>query len=172
LLRLQVYNNLLPGSVSSQLDYFTSKVTAVVSVTLTAADVQGADLSEPLVLFWHRHWEGTWNKIVTASLISLKHSKPSPSPISIARKSVEGGTWILARAVVTYVQVYCIVLKRTSTKPHSPHTIVNVQSSVYHRGHLNCVIGIIVATCTFQTTHLPILPFTAILYILQKSKRM
>ena len=66
----------------------------------------------------------------------------------------------------------CIVLERTSTKPHSPHTIVNVQSSVYHHGHLNCVIGIIVATRPFQTTYLPILPFTAILYILQKSKRI
>jgi len=42
-------------SVSSQLDYYTSKVTAVVSMTLTAVDIQGADLSEPLVLFWHHH---------------------------------------------------------------------------------------------------------------------
>ena len=97
----QAYNNLLPGSVSSQLDYYTSKAIAVVSVMLTAVDIQGVDLSEPLVLFWHRHQEGTWNKLVTASLISLKHSKPSRSPISIARKSVEGGAWILAWVVVT-----------------------------------------------------------------------
>ena len=47
----QAHNNLLPGSVSSQVDYYTSKVTAIVSMMLTAADIQGADLSEPLVLF-------------------------------------------------------------------------------------------------------------------------
>jgi len=45
-----VHNNLLTGSVSSQVDYYTSKVTAIVSMMLTAADIQGADLSEPLVL--------------------------------------------------------------------------------------------------------------------------
>jgi len=32
-------------------DYYTFKVTAVVSMMLTAVDIQGADLSEPLVLF-------------------------------------------------------------------------------------------------------------------------
>jgi len=31
------------------------KVTAIVSVMLTATDIQGADLSKPLVLFWHCH---------------------------------------------------------------------------------------------------------------------
>ena len=45
------HNNLLPGSVSSQVDDYTSKVTAIVSVMLTIADIPGADLSEPLVLF-------------------------------------------------------------------------------------------------------------------------
>jgi len=34
------------------------------------------------------------------------------------------------------------------------------RSPVYCYGHLNCVIGIVLATCTFHTTHLPILPFT------------
>ena len=37
-------------------------------MTLTATDIQGADLSEPLVLFWHHHREGTWNKLATATL--------------------------------------------------------------------------------------------------------
>ena len=53
LLCLQAYTNPLPGSASSQLECYTSTVTAIVSVTLTATDIQGADLSEPLVLFWH-----------------------------------------------------------------------------------------------------------------------
>jgi len=42
------------GSVFAWLDYYTSKTTAIVSVTLTAMDIPKADLSEPLVLFWHR----------------------------------------------------------------------------------------------------------------------
>jgi len=58
-------------SASSQVDYYTSKVTAVVSVMLTAVDIQGADLSEPLVLFWHHHPEGAW-----------KHSRQRPSAAS------------------------------------------------------------------------------------------
>jgi len=47
----QAHNNILPGSVSSQVDYYTSKVTAVVSMTLMAAGIQGADLCELLALF-------------------------------------------------------------------------------------------------------------------------
>ena len=47
----QAHNNLLPDSVSSQVNYYTLEVTAIVSVMLTAADIRGADLSEPLVLF-------------------------------------------------------------------------------------------------------------------------
>ena len=30
----------------------------LVTVTLTATDILGADLSEPLVLLWHHHREG------------------------------------------------------------------------------------------------------------------
>ena len=63
----QAHNNLLPGSVSSQVDYYTSKVTVIVSVMLTATDIQGGDLSEPLVFFWHHHREGAWNKLATVT---------------------------------------------------------------------------------------------------------
>ena len=46
------------------------------------------------------------------------------------------------------------------------------RSPVYHRDHLNRVISIVVATRASQTAHLLILPFTTILYVLQKSNRM
>jgi len=46
------------------------------------------------------------------------------------------------------------------------------RSPAYHRGHLNWVIVIVVAMRAFQSTHLPILPFTNILYMLQKSNHM
>ena len=110
----QAYNNLLPGSLSLQLDYYISKVTAVVSVTLKAADIQGTDLSEPLVLFWHRHWvEQTPNSDPQLALIYHKHAKPSRSTISIAWKSVEGGAGVLGRVVVTTRYVYPGVLHRS-----------------------------------------------------------
>ena len=57
----------LPGSARFWMDYYTLKVTAAVFVTFTAADIEGADLSEPLVLFWHRHQEAAWNKLATAT---------------------------------------------------------------------------------------------------------
>ena len=39
----------------------------MVSVMLIAADILGANLSELLVLFWHRYWESAWNKLATAT---------------------------------------------------------------------------------------------------------
>ena len=85
----------------------TSKVTAVVSVTLIAVDIQGGDLSEPLVLLWHRHWvKQTPNSYPQLALIHHKHTKSSHSAILIAWKSVEGGVRIVAWAVVTTRYVY------------------------------------------------------------------
>ena len=58
--------------------------------------------------------------------------------------------------------------------PRSLSVCLQVVNKVpaYHHGHLKCVIGIVGATRAFQTAHLPILPFTTILYMLQKSNRM
>jgi len=136
----QAHNNLLPGSVSSQVDYYTSKVTAAIPMTLTAVGIQGADLCEPLALFG-----------IAIQKVPGKHSRQRPSagshsfqtsrsPILITWKSVEGGAWILARVVVTtryvcpsqlvtYVQAYRVILDRTSTDSHSSHTVINVQVS-------------------------------------------
>ena len=64
------------------------------------------------------------------ALLHLRHTKPSHSPISITRKSVEGGAWILTRVVVTARYVcpgVLVVLDRTSTDSHSSHTVVNIQ---------------------------------------------
>ena len=51
------------GSVPA---YYTSKVIAMVSVTLTAAGIPGVDLNELLLLFWHRYQESA-NKLATAT---------------------------------------------------------------------------------------------------------
>ena len=132
----QVCNNLLPGSVSSQPDYYTSKVTAIVSATLTVTDIQGADLSEPLVLFWHYHWESNWNKLPTATLSWLSFIPNTLSDLALLSRLLrnqwkgEPSFWLgLLSQLVTCVQVYRVVLDRTSTNSHSSHTIVSVQLS-------------------------------------------
>jgi len=91
---------------SSQLDCYTSKVTAVVSVTLTAADIQGADLHERAFGFLLASPSGrcpkqTRDRDSQLALIHLRHTKPSRFLVSIAWKSVEGGAKILDRVVVT-----------------------------------------------------------------------
>ena len=118
---------------SPQPDYYTSKVTAIVSVTLTAADIQGTDLSEPSVLFWHRHREGAWNKLTTATLSWLSFIPSTLSHLVLLSRSLGNrwkeaqGFWVgLLSRLVTYILAYCVVLDRTSTDSHSSHTIVNV----------------------------------------------
>jgi len=71
-----------------------------------------------------------------------------------------------------YVQAYCVVLDRTSTDLTLHIPLLTSRSPAYHLGHLNWVIGVVVATHTFQNAHLLILPFTAILHVLQKSNWM
>jgi len=106
----QVYNNLLPGSVSSQLDYYTLKVTAVVSVTLTATNIQGADLSEPLVLLAlpsRRCLEQTRDSNPQLALIHPKHAKPSLSYLNHLKIDAPG---FPARVVATTCYVCSGVL--------------------------------------------------------------
>ena len=133
LLSPQAYDNFLPGSASSQLDCCTSKVTVVVSVMLTATDIQREDLNEPLVLFWHRHQEGAWNKLATATLSWLSFMLSYLALLSLLLenwwKEVPGFWLRLFSQLVMYVQAYCIVLDRTSTDSHSSHTVINVQVS-------------------------------------------
>ena len=77
------------------------KVTAIVSVTLIAADIQGAATGSLLALPLGRCLEQTRDKNPQLALIHPKHANPSYSPILIARKSVVGGTQILAWVVAT-----------------------------------------------------------------------
>lgn len=73
-------------------------------MTLTNTDVSGAHLSKPLVFFWHQHQESARNKLMIVTYTGShhpKHAKPSCSPIWIARKLAEEGTWILTQVVAT-----------------------------------------------------------------------
>ena len=81
------------------------------------------------------------------ALIHPKHAKPSRSPISIAWKSVEGGARILAWVVVTtrYVCPGVLCRSRSYLNRFSLFTYCH-ERPVYHRDHLNCLIGIVVAT--------------------------
>ena len=130
----QAHNNLLPGSVSSQVDYYTWKVTAVVSMTLTAADIQGADPYEPLALFgiaiqnFHgkhsqqRRSAGSRSSQTryTISLSYLDH-------LEIGGRRRPDSSSGCCHNSLRYEQAYRVVLDRTSTDSHSSHTVVNVQ---------------------------------------------
>ena len=93
---------------------------------LTAADIQGAELSKPLVLFWYHHQEGA----------------------------------VLATATLSWLSFIPNMLTHLAPLSQSPQL----------RSLKLCNVA--VATCVFQTTYLPILPFTTVLYMLQKSNGM
>ena len=141
---------------------YTLKVKAIVSVTLTATDIKGADLSESLAHFWQGHREGAWNKLATATLSWLSFIPNTLSHLVLLSRSLGNrwketpGFWLgLLSQLVTYVQAYCVVLDRTSRIPS-----FTSRSAAYHRGHLNR------SSCSharaFQSAHLPVLPFTTI----------
>ena len=101
---------------------------------LTATDIQGGRperaIGSLLALSSGRCLEQTRDSDPQLALLHLRHTKPSHSPISIARTSVEGGAWILARVVVPTHYVcpgVLVVLDRTSIDSQSSHTVVNVQ---------------------------------------------
>jgi len=162
---------------SARLCFFT--VTAVVSKTLTAVDIQGADLSDPLVLFG-----------IAIQKVPGKHSQQRPSAGSHSSQT----RYAILLSYLNHLEIggrrrpdsgsaCCHNSLRMSRHAASflivPQPILTLRipsltsrSPAHHRGHLNWVIGIVVATHAFQSAHLPILPFTTILYMLQKSNRM
>jgi len=159
----QAHNKLLPGSVSSQDDYYTSKVTAVVSMTLTAADIQGADLHEPLALFG-----------IAIQKVPGKHSRQRPSAGSHSSQT----RYAISLSYLDHLEIggrrrpdsssgCCHNSLRMSRRTESflivPQLILTLRvpsltsrSPAYHCGHLNCVMGVVVATRAFQSAHLPI----------------
>jgi len=159
----QAHNNLLPGSVSSQVDYYTSKVTAVVSMTLTAADMQGADLCEPLALFG-----------IAIQKVPGKHSRQRPSAGSHSSQT----RYAISLSYLDHLEIgrrrrpvsssgCCHNSLRMSRLTASfsivPQPILTLRipsltsrSPAYHCGCLNWVIGIVVAMRAFQSAHLPI----------------
>jgi len=157
----QAHNNLLPGSVSSQVDYYTSKVTAVVSMTLTAADIQGADLCEPLALFG-----------IAIQKVPGKHSRQRPSAGSHSSQT----RYAISLSYLDHLEIggrrrpdsssgCCHNSLRMSRLTASfsivPQPILTLcissltsRSPAHHCGYLNWVIGIILATHAFQSAYL------------------
>ena len=131
----------------------------MVSVTLTAADIPGADLSELLVLFWHRYREKCLEQARDCDLSCLpsipKHAEPSRSRTWIAWKSVEEGARILAWVVATtrYRYVQHIALFSFVLQPILTLCTPSLQpgSLVKHHSHMNCVIRMVLVTRRFQT---------------------
>ena len=157
----QAHNNLLPGSVSSQVDYYTSKVTAIVSMTLTAVDIQGADLSKPLVLFG-----------IAIQKVPGKHSRQRPSAGFHSSQT----RYAISLSYLNHLEIGgrrrpdsssgCChnslrMSRRTAPFLIVPQLILTLcipsltsRSPAYHHGHLNWVIGIVVATRASQSAHL------------------
>ena len=82
--------------------------------------------------------------------------------------SAEGQVFCHIPEVGTWSEPYSHQpLPLTST---SHHAHLGSRSPAYHCGYLNWVIGVVVATRAFQSAHLPIQPFTTILYVLQKEQ--
>ena len=110
-----------------------------------AVGIQGPDLSQPSVLFWHCHQKGAWNKLATATISWLSFIPSTLSNLALLSQSL-GNRWKAAPGfllglwsqLVTYVQAYCVLLDRTSTL----HILsLTSRSPAYHLGHLNWVIG-------------------------------
>ena len=149
----QAHNNLLPRSVSSQVDYYTSKVTAVVSMTLTAADIQGADLYEPLALFG-----------IAIQKVPGEHSRQRPTAGSHSSQT----RYAISLSYIDHLEIGgrrrpdsssgCChnslhMSRHTASFSIVPQLILTLRipsltsrSPAYHCGHLNWVIGIVIAT--------------------------
>ena len=118
----------------------------MVSVTLTAADIPGADLNELLVLFWHRYRESAWNKLATATS-AASHPSKTRWTISVSyldhleiggRRRSDPGLGC-CHNMLQVCPAYGIVLVRASTDSHSLHTVFTARSLVKHHSHMNCV---------------------------------
>ena len=159
----QAHNNLLPGSISSLVDYYTPKVTAVVPMTLTAADIQGADLYEPLALFG-----------IAIQKVAGKHSRQRPSAGSHSSQT----RYAISLSYLDHSEIggrrrldsssgcchnWLGMSRLTASFSIGPQPILTLRipsltsrSPAYHCGYLNWVISIVVATRAFQSAHLPI----------------
>ena len=133
----------------------------MVSVTLTAADIPGADLSELLVLFWHRYREKCLEQARDCDLSCLPSIQNTLNHLGLVPGSLGNrwkalGSWLglmvgCCRNTLQVCPAYCVVLVRTSTDSHSLHTVFTARSLVKHHSHMNCVIRMVLVTRRFQT---------------------
>ena len=144
-------------------------------MTPTAADihVQEADLSEPLVLFG-----------IAIQKMPGKHSRQRPSAgshssqtryaVSLShRDNLEIGGRRRPDSGSCCCHDSLRMSRLTASFSIVPQPILTLRipsltsrSPAYHCGHLNWIIGIVVATRAFQSAHLP---FTAVLHVCKRA---
>ena len=79
--------------------------------------------------FWHRHREGAWNKLVTATLSWLSFIWDTLSHLTLLCKSL-GNQWKEAPGFwLGLLSQFIMYVDHTSPNSHSSHTVVNVQVS-------------------------------------------
>ena len=125
----------------------------MVSVTpeVTATDIPGADLSELLVLFWHRYREKCLEQARDCDLSclpsiqnTLNHLGLVPGRLEIGGRRRSDPGLGCCHNTLQVCPAYCVVLVRTSTDSHSLHTVFTARSLVKHHSHMNCCF-----TCCF-----------------------
>ena len=124
----------------------------MVSVTLTAADIPGADLSELLVLFWHRYRDKCLEQARDCDLSCLPSIQNTLNHLGLApgnRWKKALGSWLgLSRyRYVQHTTLFSFVLQPILTlcTPSLP------PGPLSNTSHMNCVIRIVLVTRRFQT---------------------
>ena len=132
----------------------------MVSVMLTAADIPGADLSELLVLFWHRYREKCLEQARDCDLSCLLSIQNTLNHLGLVPGSLGNrwkkalGSWLgllpqhVSYRYVQHTALFSFVLQPiltlcTPSLPPGP--------LVKHHSHMNCVIRMVLVTRRFQT---------------------
>jgi len=116
--------------------YFESNICSFYDAYGRGHTCTGSRPERAIGSLWHRHPEGAWKTLPTATLSWLSLIPNMLCHLALLSRSLGNrwkeapGFWLwLLSQLVTYVQACLVVLDHTSNDSHSSHTVVNVQVS-------------------------------------------